>query len=91
MVICLVTYFYPNTTGNCPEKRNKTCGKDIGMIEWDGNAGEWIINLNNEYVSNDEKDIFRTAFLQILVICNSRGHSLYSFRQLKNIWKAILK
>lgn len=43
------------------------------MIEWDGNAGEWIINLNNEYVSNDEKDIFRTAFLQILVICNSRG------------------
>ena len=22
------------------EKRNKTCGKDIGMIEWDGNAGE---------------------------------------------------
>lgn len=81
----------PHTTGNCPKKRNKTYGKDIEMIEWDGNAGEWIINLNNEYVSNDEKDIFRTAFPQILVICNSRGHSLYSFRQLKNIWKAVLK
>ena len=30
----------PHTTGNCPKKRNKTCGKDIEMIEWDGNAGE---------------------------------------------------
>ena len=73
------------TIGNCSERRNKTRGKGIGIFEWGSNAGEWIINLNNEYVSNDEKDIFRTAFLQILVICNSRGHSLYSFRQLKNI------
>ena len=59
------------------------------MIEWDGNAGEWIINLNNEYVSNDEKDIFRTAFLQILVktfimsfpvsFINTRKTAFYGF------------
>ena len=81
----------PHTTGYCLERRNKTYGKDIGMFERGGNAGEWIINLNNEYVSNDEKGIFKTAFLQILVIYSSRGHSLYSFRQLKNIWKGVLK
>ena len=29
-----------HTTDNYTKKRNKTCGKDIEMIEWDGNAGE---------------------------------------------------
>ena len=30
----------PHTTGNCPKKRNKTCGKDIEVIEWGCNSGE---------------------------------------------------
>lgn len=30
----------PHTTGYCLERRNKTYGKDIGMFERGGNAGE---------------------------------------------------
>ena len=63
------------TIGNCSERRNKTRAKGIGIYERGSKAGERIINLNNEYVSNDEKGIFKTAFLQILVIYSSRSHS----------------
>ena len=30
----------PHTTDYCLERRNKTYGKDIGMFERGGNAGE---------------------------------------------------